>query len=147
MVDSRQYLLYADEDLMSLLEAGDAEAFAALYDRHGRAAYSLSYRMMGEKQAAEDLAQDAFLKVWRSAGGHRPARARVRDRGPAPAPLPQGLASGGRLQARARQRAHLDPLHRPQPRHRPAPLAGEPPEDPAEDPGRGPQAPPAPAPP
>jgi RNA polymerase sigma-70 factor (ECF subfamily) len=73
-----QYLLYADEDLMSLLEAGDAEAFAALYDRHGRAAYSLSYRMMGEKQAAEDLAQDAFLKVWRSAAGYRPERGSVR---------------------------------------------------------------------
>ena len=51
---------------MSLMEGGDAEAFAALYDRHSRAAYSLAYRMMGEKQAAEDLAQDAFLKVWRS---------------------------------------------------------------------------------
>ncbi len=63
---------------MSLLEAGDAGAFAALYDRHGRAAYSLSYRMMGEKQAAEDLAQDAFLKVWRSAAGYRPERGSVR---------------------------------------------------------------------
>ncbi len=43
--------------------AGDAEAFAALYDRHGLAVYSLSYGMAGEKRATEDLAQDAFLKV------------------------------------------------------------------------------------
>jgi RNA polymerase sigma-70 factor, ECF subfamily len=74
----RQYLLHADEDLMSLVEGGDAQAFAALYDRHSRAAYSLAYRMMGEKQAAEDLAQDAFLKVWRSAGGYRAERGSVR---------------------------------------------------------------------
>ncbi len=75
---NRQYAVLADEDLMSLMEGGDAEAFAALYDRHSRAAYSLSYRMMGEKQAAEDLTQDAFLKVWRSAGGYRSERGSVR---------------------------------------------------------------------
>ena len=74
----RQYLLYADEDLMSLVEGGDAAAFGVLYDRHSRAAYSLAYRMMGEKQAAEDLVQDALLKVWRSAGSYRVERGSVR---------------------------------------------------------------------
>lgn len=74
----RQYLLYADEDLMSLVEAGDAQAFGALYDRHSRAAYSLAYRMMGEREAAEDLVQDALLKVWRSAESYRAERGSVR---------------------------------------------------------------------
>jgi RNA polymerase sigma-70 factor (ECF subfamily) len=73
-----RYPLYADEDLMSLVGLGDAAAFAVLYDRHGRAAYSLAYRMMGEKQAAEDLTQEAFIKVWRSAGGYRAGRGSVR---------------------------------------------------------------------
>jgi RNA polymerase sigma-70 factor (ECF subfamily) len=74
----RRHLLLADEDLISLVEANDAEAFATLYDRHSRAAYSLAYRMMGEKQAAEDLVQDAFLKVWRSATSYRAERGSVR---------------------------------------------------------------------
>jgi RNA polymerase sigma-70 factor, ECF subfamily len=74
----RHYLLYADEDLMPLVEVGDAEAFATLYDRHGRMAYSLAYRMMGEKQQAEDVVQEAFIKVWRSAGGYRVGRGSVR---------------------------------------------------------------------
>jgi RNA polymerase sigma-70 factor, ECF subfamily len=74
----RQYLLYADEDLMPLVETGDAEAFATLYDRHGRMAYSLAYRIMGEKQEAEDVVQEAFIKVWRSAGGYRVGRGSVR---------------------------------------------------------------------
>jgi RNA polymerase sigma-70 factor (ECF subfamily) len=74
----RQYLLLADEDLISLVEVNDAEAFAVLYDRHSRAAYSLAYRMMGERQAAEDLVQDAFLKVWRGAGSYRSERGSVR---------------------------------------------------------------------
>ena len=74
----RKYLLLADEDLISLVGQSDAEAFAVLYDRHSRAAYSLAYRMMGEKQAAEDLTQDAFLKIWRSATSYRAERGSVR---------------------------------------------------------------------
>jgi RNA polymerase sigma-70 factor, ECF subfamily len=74
----RHYLILADEDLISLVEAADAEAFATLYDRHSRAAFSLAYRMMGERQASEDLTQDAFLKVWRSAKSYRAERGSVR---------------------------------------------------------------------
>ena len=73
-----RYPLLADEDLISLVGDGDAEAFATLYDRHSCAAYSLAYRMMGERQAAEDLLQDAFLKVWRGAASYRTERASVR---------------------------------------------------------------------
>jgi RNA polymerase sigma-70 factor, ECF subfamily len=74
----RQYLILADEDLISLVEAGDADAFATLYDRHIRAAFSLAYRMMGDLQASEDLTQDAFLKVWRGASSYRAERGSVR---------------------------------------------------------------------
>jgi RNA polymerase sigma-70 factor, ECF subfamily len=74
----RQYLILADEDLMALVEGGDSGAFAGLYDRHGRAAYSLAYRMAGERQAAEDLVQDAFLDVWRAARSYKAERGSVR---------------------------------------------------------------------
>jgi RNA polymerase sigma-70 factor, ECF subfamily len=74
----RQHLLLADKGLISFVRQGDAEAFTTLYDRHSRAAFSLAYRMMGERQAAEDLAQDAFLKVWRSASSYRAERGSVR---------------------------------------------------------------------
>jgi len=74
----RQYLLLADEDLMSLVGNGDAGAFGGLYDRHSRAAYSLAYQMMGQRQAAEDLVQEAFLQVWRTAGSYRVHRGSVR---------------------------------------------------------------------
>ena len=63
---------------MSLVGDGDAGAFAGLYDRHSRAAYSLAYRMMGKRQAAEDLVQDAFLEVWRASGSYRAERGSVR---------------------------------------------------------------------
>jgi RNA polymerase sigma-70 factor (ECF subfamily) len=75
---SKRYLVLADEDLISLVESGDTEALAGLYDRHGRSAYSLAYRMMGDRQAAEDLVQDSFIKVWRSAKSYRAERGSVR---------------------------------------------------------------------
>jgi RNA polymerase sigma-70 factor (ECF subfamily) len=74
----QQHLLLADEDLLSFVGQGDAEAFTILYDRHGRAAFSVAYRVVGEHQAAEDLVQDAFLKLWRSATSYRPERGSVR---------------------------------------------------------------------
>jgi RNA polymerase sigma-70 factor, ECF subfamily len=74
----RQYPLLADEDLTSLVPRGDAEALAVLYDRHSRVAYSLAYRMMGERQAAEDLLQDAFLEIWRGAATYRAERGSLR---------------------------------------------------------------------
>jgi RNA polymerase sigma-70 factor (ECF subfamily) len=74
----KQYVLLADEDLISLVAQSDAQAFAILYDRHSRAAYSLAYRMMGDKHAAEDLLQDAFLKVWRGATSYRTERGSLR---------------------------------------------------------------------
>ena len=73
-----RYALLADEDLLSLLGDGDAQAFALLYDRHSRAAFSLAYRIMGERQAAEDLAQDAFIRIWRGAPSYRTGRGSVR---------------------------------------------------------------------
>ena len=73
-----RYPHLADEDLMVLVEGGDADAFAALYERHCRLAYSVAHKLTGEKQAAEDVTQEAFLKVWRSADGYRPERGSVR---------------------------------------------------------------------
>jgi RNA polymerase sigma-70 factor (ECF subfamily) len=74
----RQHQFLPDEDLISFVGQGDAEAFTTLYDRHSHAAFSLAYRVMGERQAAEDLAQDAFLKLWRSATSYRRERGSVR---------------------------------------------------------------------
>jgi RNA polymerase sigma-70 factor, ECF subfamily len=64
-------LFLANEDLISLTEDGNPKAFAALYDPHGRVAYSLVYRMMGERQATADLIQEAFRRAWRVADSYR----------------------------------------------------------------------------
>jgi RNA polymerase sigma-70 factor, ECF subfamily len=67
-----------DEELMPLVQAKDADAFAVVYDRHGGAAYSLAYRIVGERGTAEDVTQEAFLSVWRSGARYDRARGSVR---------------------------------------------------------------------
>ncbi len=69
----------ADEELMPLIGAKDPEAFAVLFDRHGGAAYSLAYRVVGEPEAAEDVTQEAFISVWRSGARFDRARGSVRS--------------------------------------------------------------------
>jgi len=56
----------ADEEVMVLLRDGNPDAFEVVYDRHGGAAYSLAYRMVGDRGLAEDITQEAFLSMWRS---------------------------------------------------------------------------------
>lgn len=69
----------ADEELMPLIGAKDPEAFAVFYDRHGGVAYSLAYRIVGERGAAEDVTQEAFISVWRSGARYDRARGSVRS--------------------------------------------------------------------
>jgi RNA polymerase sigma-70 factor (ECF subfamily) len=73
-----RYPRLTDEDLMVLAGEGHADAFAALYDRHSRSAFWLARKLTGEKQTAEDLTQDAFIKVWRSAHRYQSGRGSVR---------------------------------------------------------------------
>ena len=69
----------ADEELMPLVGRKDPEAFEVLYDRHGGAAYSLAYRIVGEQGSAEDVTQEAFISVWRSGARFDRARGSVRS--------------------------------------------------------------------
>jgi RNA polymerase sigma-70 factor, ECF subfamily len=69
----------ADEDLMPLIGAKDPQAFEVFYDRHGGAAYSLAYRIVGEPGAAEDVTQEAFISLWRSGARYDRARGSVRS--------------------------------------------------------------------
>ena len=68
----------ADEDLMPLVAREDHLAFEVFYDRHAGAAYSLAYRIVGSRTAAEDVTQEALLSIWRSGARYDRARGSVR---------------------------------------------------------------------
>jgi RNA polymerase sigma-70 factor, ECF subfamily len=77
--DSKEKLrALADEELMSLVAANDVMAFEVVLERHSNAAFSLAYRICGTRPAAEDVAQESFLALWRSATRYDRARGSVR---------------------------------------------------------------------
>jgi len=67
-----------DELLLQLLYAGNEEALGALYDRYGKVAYSLAYRMLGDVHAVEDAVQESFINIWRRAGSFSNSRGSAR---------------------------------------------------------------------
>jgi RNA polymerase sigma-70 factor, ECF subfamily len=62
----------ADEALVRRALAGERDAFEALVRRHQRALVSHLYRITGQREAALDLAQEVFLKVYVSLGSYDP---------------------------------------------------------------------------
>jgi RNA polymerase sigma-70 factor (ECF subfamily) len=56
----------ADSDLISRAAAGDPSAFQTLVERHRSMVYRLAYQFAGNHHDAEDIAQEVFIKVYRS---------------------------------------------------------------------------------
>jgi len=65
-----------DEALIARLAAGDRSALGLLYDRYAGPVYALVLRIIADRQVAEDLLQEVFLRVWQRAGTYQPARGR-----------------------------------------------------------------------
>lgn len=59
------YSALRDDELMDRLPGQDIGAFEELYDRYGDLVYSVSLRVVGDSQVAEDVTQDVFMRVWR----------------------------------------------------------------------------------
>jgi RNA polymerase sigma-70 factor (ECF subfamily) len=70
---------FADEELMELVRDGDSRAFEVIFDRHAGPAFSLAYRMCGRRALAEEIVQDAFTSLWRSAARYDRTRGSVRS--------------------------------------------------------------------
>jgi RNA polymerase sigma-70 factor (ECF subfamily) len=62
------------EHLLGIVAQGDHEAFEAVYDRSAPQVYGLVRRVLLDAAQAEEVAQEVFLEVWRSAASFDPSR-------------------------------------------------------------------------
>jgi RNA polymerase sigma-70 factor, ECF subfamily len=65
----------SDAELISRFAAADETAFSELYDRYSGVAYGVALRVSGSPERAEEVVQDAFMKLWRNPTGFDPSRA------------------------------------------------------------------------
>jgi RNA polymerase sigma-70 factor (ECF subfamily) len=67
----------SDEALLAGLATGDARSAATFVRRHQARVFGLARTMVGDRAAAEEVAQEAFLRAWRHAGAYDHRRGRV----------------------------------------------------------------------
>ena len=63
---------WEDTTLMASVAVGEMDALGELVHRHQDKVLGLAYRMLGEWNLAEDVAQDTFVRVYRAAPSYRP---------------------------------------------------------------------------
>jgi len=62
---------------MSLMAGRRADALGALYDRYGRLVFTVAVHTVGDRETAEEITQDVFVRVWEGAGAYRAELASV----------------------------------------------------------------------
>lgn len=60
-----------DDQLISKYLDGDEKALGVLLDRHLSNAYTFAFRLTGDRQAAEDITQESFIKAWKNIRGFK----------------------------------------------------------------------------
>lgn len=67
-----------DEQLMQQVVAGDQAAFAELYNRHAPILLGVLFKMVGQRQVAEELLQETYWRIWDKADSFDASRASFR---------------------------------------------------------------------
>ena len=77
--DNRSVAEYSDIDLLQAIEAGQQEALTQLYDRYASQILAVAFKVIGNRQEAEDLVHDVFIEVWQKANSYDPIKGSVRN--------------------------------------------------------------------
>lgn len=70
---------FDDIDIMHRVAARDQQALRLLYQEHGKAAYSLAYRVLQNATLAEEVTQDTFLKIWEHKNQWDPQKGKLKN--------------------------------------------------------------------
>lgn len=66
-----------ESDLVTLLQSGDEDSFAYLYDRYSAALYGAILQVIPQKEKAEDVLQEVFIKIYRNVNRYDPSKGRL----------------------------------------------------------------------
>ena len=70
--DQKAYLIDSDVQLMLAVQRGDRNAFDDLMRKYYARILNFAYRLIGNRQLAEDVTQDVFMKIYKSAARYQP---------------------------------------------------------------------------
>jgi RNA polymerase sigma-70 factor (ECF subfamily) len=70
-VDNERVAADTERRLLERIRAGDVAAFDEIVTRHRLAVYRVARRVLGSHEAADEAAQETFVRAWRSIGGFR----------------------------------------------------------------------------
>lgn len=70
-------ITYNEEDLIALLKSGDESAFGYLYDHYSGALMGIIFRIINDHQLAEDILQEAFVKIWNNFSSYDDSKGRL----------------------------------------------------------------------
>jgi RNA polymerase sigma factor (sigma-70 family) len=72
-----QELTYTEAELLQGLQLHDEQAFSYLYDRYSKALFTIISQIIPQQEAAEDVLQDVFLKIWQNIKSYDPGKGRL----------------------------------------------------------------------
>ncbi len=68
---------YSEEELVHLLKNKDRSAFSYLYDNYSPALFGIIFRMLENRELAEDVLQEAFVKIWNNFSNYDNSKGRL----------------------------------------------------------------------
>jgi RNA polymerase sigma-70 factor (ECF subfamily) len=68
---------YSEEDLVELLRSNDKSAFEYLYDNYSGALYGIIFKIISDHEQAEDILQEAFVRIWNNFSAYDPSKGRL----------------------------------------------------------------------
>lgn len=68
---------YSEEELVFALQQRDEQAFSYLYDNYSGALFGLIYKMVNDKELAEDVLQEVFVKIWNNFSNYNSTKGRL----------------------------------------------------------------------
>ncbi len=66
-----------EDELVALLKSGAANAMGILYDNYSGALYGVIVRIVEKEDAAEDVLQEVFIKIWKNISSYEPTKGRL----------------------------------------------------------------------